>query len=628
MYNGFKIIALCVTKISDGRRFEIVRLLNESVTKYGYRLFVYHACSDFYWKTKNEDGEKTVFDLIDYDIADALITFDECFADKSVSAKIREKALEKGIPTFVLGGEAEGCINFVFDYKTAFEKIVRHVIEEHGITDVHMITGTEGEVNSEERAEVFRKVASENGIDVTDDMISYGQYWNGPTIEVLDKLVSENRLPKAFVCVNDTTAVTVCTYLEQKGYSVPKDIIVTGFDGTEEARLNVPPISTCECDYAVMTEQIAMALNRCFEGDRSIYTEKVSYVMTADKSCGCSSKHGELNVGDLLKYTRDIFYRYQDDEKVLYEMSSNALMCASPQELSECIGSFKFYTMCVCVNHDVFDCTKDPVTTKRSRSFDEDMLLLFRADSPGEKFLYDIKHSEIVPEIDYILDQKTPLIFTALSYIGTATGFACFYFSADMNSYCKIMQYVNALNTAINGFRSVKYQQYMTSHIEEIYKFDSLTSIYNRKGFDIEFEKLARRAAENKLKMLVMSADVDGLKFINDKFGHEEGDFAICTVANAINSVVLENKACSRFGGDEIVLVAFSEKPEELCGNIRQQVTEYIEKVNGSGEKPYKVSTSLGFGTGEISDFEEVLRISDKQMYREKATKPRRNRQD
>lgn len=619
---------MCVTKISDGRHFEIVRLLNEAVTKYGCRLFVYHACSDFYWKTKNEEGEKTVFDLIDYDIVDALITFDECFADRSVSAKIREKAIEKGIPTFVLGGEGEGCINFVFDYKTAFEKMVRHVIEEHGITDVHMITGAKDEVNSEERAEVFRKVASENGIDVTDGMISYGNYWSGPTIEAVDKLFVENRLPKAFICLNDATAVTVCAYLKQKGYSVPGDIIVSGFDGTEEAKLNVPPISTCECDYAAMTERIASAINRCFEGDKSVYTEKIGYVMTVDKSCGCNGKHGELNVGELLKHTKDIFYRYQDDERALYDITVNALMCNDPEELSARIGRYKFYNMCVCVNHDVFDCTKDPAAARKRRSFDEDMLLLFRADNPGEKFFYDVKHSEIIPGIDYILERKVPLVFTALSYLGMATGFACFYFAPEMASYCKIMQYVNMLNSAINGYRSIKYQQYMTSHIEDIYKLDSLTSIYNRKGFDIEFEKLARLAAGNNFKMLVMSADVDGLKRINDKFGHEEGDFAICTVADAINSVVLENKACSRFGGDEIVLVAFSEHPEELCGNIRRQVTEHIERVNESGGKPYEVSVSLGFGTGEISDFEEVLRISDKQMYREKATKPGRNRQD
>lgn len=52
MYNGHKTISLCISKASSERNFEFINALNNAVTACGFRLFVYHTCSDLYWKTK------------------------------------------------------------------------------------------------------------------------------------------------------------------------------------------------------------------------------------------------------------------------------------------------------------------------------------------------------------------------------------------------------------------------------------------------------------------------------------------------------------------------------------------------------------------------------------------------
>ena len=77
MIGNIKIIAVCMCKVYDERNYRIIRALNNFAVENDYRLFVYHTCSDLYWKTLSEKGEQSVFDLIDYNITDAVVTFEE-----------------------------------------------------------------------------------------------------------------------------------------------------------------------------------------------------------------------------------------------------------------------------------------------------------------------------------------------------------------------------------------------------------------------------------------------------------------------------------------------------------------------------------------------------------------------
>lgn len=73
MYKGYKIIALCIAKVNDERNFMVLKVLNHAANMHGFKLLVYHTCSDLYSTTVTEEGEKTVFELIDYSITDGII---------------------------------------------------------------------------------------------------------------------------------------------------------------------------------------------------------------------------------------------------------------------------------------------------------------------------------------------------------------------------------------------------------------------------------------------------------------------------------------------------------------------------------------------------------------------------
>lgn len=579
MIGNIKIIAVCMCKVYDERNYRIIRALNNFAVENDYRLFVYHTCSDLYWKTLSEKGEQSVFDLIDYNITDAVVTFEEGVYAENVMTKIRMDAAQYGKPVISVGVEHDDCISIKFGYAKGFEQVVRHVIEQHGVRDIGFIAGRKDEEHSEERIAVFRKLLEEYDIPFRNDVFYYGDYWSVPALKAVDDMIEKNKVPRAIICANDMMAIAAGAEFQRRGYKIPEDIIITGFDGSEEANFCTPMLTTSGCEPSV--EQI--------------------------------------NTGEHIRILRDRMNRYQDEERVLYELAVNIMNCETPKTLATLLKEYAFGDMAVVVNGDFFDERKDPRVSNREPLFSDKMILLRSRAVEDRDIPQPFDRTNIIPDIENIMDYKVPLIFSALAYIGIPLGYACFYFPVMLNEYFKIPLYVNSLNTALGSFRSVTYQKYMTKHIEEMYRHDMLTGLYNRTGFYNALETLPRR---NDQLALVVSVDVDGLKYINDNFGHEAGDYAIRAAANAIDSVSIENKVCGRFGGDELALFAIVDT--DLAEQVKEEIKDKMAELNRRSGRSYVLSVSVGAAIAPVENFwfDDVMHIADKYMYEDKRLKP------
>lgn len=148
---------------------------------------------------------------------------------------------------------------------------------------------------------------------------------------------------------------------------------------------------------------------------------------------------------------------------------------------------------------------------------------------------------------------------------------------------------------------------------------DELTQVLNRRGF-ME-QGLLALAAHHKERAVLLFADVDHLKEINDCFGHAAGDFAICTAAGYLKSCLPEDALIARIGGDEFVALVF---PGENIGinHLIDSLKVQAKQFNESCEKPFYVELSTGAhtfvndGTDELTD---LLSQSDQVLYQDKA---------
>ena len=620
MIGKYKIAALCISRIFDDAVHEIVTELNKNIVPKGYRLIVFHTCSDLYWDTPSEKGEASVFELIDMRSIDVLMIADEMIKNKALIAKLIEKAQLFEVPVIALGGNYDDVINVGFDYESGFEDVVRHVVEHHGVRKLHFMAGVQGNDFSETRIDVFERVLRENGIRFDrNTMLSYGDFWQGPTAAATEKLLERGELPEAIVCANDTMAITVCSVLTNAGVRVPEEVIVTGFDGILDINFSSPRITSSLCCFGDIMSQIAGLLTLGREGLLREAHYKIKSRLIISESCGCQGG-GIINPAKHLTDLNGRFYRYKEEEKALNEIGVRILSAGSLKEAANELHSNLIYNMRCMLRREVTDNRINPLEKDCDKGFGEKICVFYNSDAPSPFTPHDFPTKGLMPGFEVALDSGYPVIVTALNFLDVPLGYTTFtYQNYEMENYERIPQVVNALNNCIGGYRNIRYQQFITERVQELSQFDQLTGLYTRGGSMSSYEKLAAALREQGKPMTVIMADLDGLKYINDNFGHNEGDFAIKATAEALRSSCPENSVCIRMGGDEMAAFVSTSTPVD---ELAQELEARLRTVNRTACKPYPIAASIGIyrsPNGIIPSFEDLIRLADEKMYTVKA---------
>lgn len=618
MLGNRKIAALCLSKVHINVCNQLIEALNERLKKMNYGLLVMNTCSDLYHQNAVSIGEASVFELLHNDIIDIIIIYEEQLKHEEIFRSILKKAEEDGVPVIIIGEKHDGYVNVTFDYEAGFAEMVRHVITVHKPEKIHYMNGIRNNEFSENRLNVFKSVLDEYNIPFSDDMVSYGDFWSLPAREATIKLIESGNIPDAMICANDSMAIAACNAFRDYGYTVPDDVIVTGFDGIEEIHYAEPRISSSKCSYAELAEKTTELIADVMSGklkEGSFYVVPKLQLM---QSCGCSDEVS-LNLTKSINTWGNALNRYLSEELVFAEISAKIQSCGTIEEMSETLKRSIIYDMCFLLNMECVDETVNPLVSKADNKFGDSMFVIMDTDKIDTFTPYKFPAKDIMPNLREILDMGCAVIFTALNFLDVPLGYACFHFhNYDTQSYNKIPQTVSALNNAIGGFRNMRYQHYLREQIEEIYKFDSLTGLYNRGSFAKAYKHLIQH--EDTLVTVVL-ADLDGLKFINDCYGHGEGDVAISTVAAALRHACPPQALCVRFGGDEMLAVIAGDCDE---AEIRSKLNSFLEARNAEYEKPYEISASVGIYASQNPselDFEELIKTSDKLMYEEKQMK-------
>ena len=169
------------------------------------------------------------------------------------------------------------------------------------------------------------------------------------------------------------------------------------------------------------------------------------------------------------------------------------------------------------------------------------------------------------------------------------------------------------INGVVLVFRDYTEAKERQNNIEYLSYRDQLTGLYNRRFYE---EELKRLNTERNLPISIIMGDVNGLKLVNDAFGHEQGDEFLLKSAAAIRRACRTEDIVARWGGDEFVILLPKTKTEE-AGIIVKRIKELYsnEHVNG-------VRVSIAFGwetkTKPDEDILKVLNNAEDHMYKHK----------
>lgn len=618
-------IAVYVAGLDEEYQNNIITGINEFARAHNINVSYFAAYGGMLDSRIFDIGEYSMYNLADISFFDGVILMTNTINDENVKARIAKRVIEAEVPAVIFDcDDYPEMYNISIDNTAAMRNMVRHVITEHGAKVLNYISGPMSNPEAVARLEAFREVMEENGLAVEDGRVFYGEFRSYDGKAAIEQYVESGiALPDAFICANDAMALAAVSTLEKYGYKVPDDVIVTGFDNTYSARNNCPALTSVKRPLEKVGSSACKLLYDIFNGEEPVI-EKMEAECVFTESCGCkrSDDNDYEAFSTYRKRTHKQIERSNDDLHKLNMLTAKLAETENTDDTFAVIRDFVAGLGCdrfaLCLTDDWEDQIS---STMLNHEFDG-CLFAPLVWSNGETTCVEYFSSfDVYPEplntggnISYFLPlhfkERVLGYFIITNSDFPITNLLCHTFSMNISNSLENLRKLSHINKAME-------------ELNRLYVIDPLCSVYNRNGFMKLADDLFRTCANEKKRVMLTFIDMDGLKFINDNYGHNEGDFAIQRLADVIKECVRRDSICARFGGDEFVV--FDRKASPNDGKaLEKRINAKLENLNNIIGKPYKISASLGCIAavpGENDTLYSMIHQADELMYEVKKKK-------
>jgi diguanylate cyclase (GGDEF)-like protein len=595
----------------------IIRSIDAYAKEKGHRVDVFGNCSI---PTKNPlqvIGYKSILSLPPLHEYDGIILCADTIDQAGLSKELIEELLtDPDVPPIVcIRAEINGFFNVVPDNRAIMHEVAKYVIAKCKTGDIGFVTGRDNLVDSAERRAGFEDAMHEAGYEVTEDKIFHGNYWINQGPETAEFFIKEDgTLPEAIICSNDYEAVALIDELIQRGYSVPGDTMISGIDNIAEAADHIPSLTTIEISEETLADAAMDLLEKIYAKENTDLYVNVPGTIVVRESTGDSDagrdvyqvlRDLKLNKANSIESMREYVLLSSDFEDCL---TRESLVKATLKNLKKVSSVKECYLCRYCENDKLMSGYLDSEgkINDEAVSFSKDLLL-------PEGFLTDVKGTVIFLPIankNVVYGYSVLLVDTAEpEFINEKIEFI----------FMQVGQVINKLDL---------YQKYFgIADIMDLYTKDSLTGLLNRRGFEKKITELFDKQGNKLYDLAVVSIDMDGLKYINDTFGHSSGDESIKQISKCIYNALNPKEFVARMGGDEFAAILILSDIGRI-GQFIRSVRNNIKDANAKGKYPYELSASIG--TCELNSWNELVECmgnADKAMYLEKKAK-KKNRKE
>jgi len=617
-----KKVAVFVCDIMAEYQTQLISHLTDEISKLGYYSLVYSWLGGYGNTEEFDAGERNAAFLPDYEDYDGIFLCLDTFTDDESQELVLENVKRYSrCPVISLRVEAGDYPAVIIDDDNSMESITRHLIEEHGFKDLFFVGGIKDHPAAISRLACFRRVLAEYGMTLDDEDLYHGDFWRNSGDQIVDEMLERrknSKLPDAIVCANDYMAIAVCHSLQSRGYQIPDDVVVTGFDDISEVSYTIPSITSVRVDTVELAKLAVLKFKRITEGTDE---DRLTYVKTAvipRQSCGCR-KSTLKELTDALRNYYGAWHRQREEYLRSCFMSLDSGIASDMEELNTAIekymGNNDYYKdFFVALN----DYSWETIDNSRMKGYTKNMRLrtvIFNTElkkNINQRF----SRREILPDA-YISEEPKAYYIIPLHYQKASYGYAVidYYPGGIMGNFFEAV--IISLCNSLSHLRSSKRNNALIDKLSSLYVTDLLTDLKNRHGFDRELHKMYGLVQSEGRTMAIISLDMDGLKTINDNFGHAEGDFALCIIADAIREASFTDEMGFRVGGDEfqVLCLDYSENSVE---KFLRRFNEYLDNFNSTSKKPYNIQASYGHvicNQGRGTTLTEWLTKSDDRMY-------------
>lgn len=564
-------------------------------------------------------GQFNIYQLAKLEEYDGLIVFSGILNNPELAENSCRLAKEKGVPVVSIGMPFEGIPNVDINNEDGMRELVEHLITKHGVKDVVYIGGTPDHVDTIERYKVVCEVMEKHGLKLEDRNVYYGNWVNETAIEIADTLAKvRDKLPDAIICANDIMALAVCCELRDLGYKLPDDVIVTGFDHIGEGSVSFPALTTVDQDYITVGYNSCKIIYDMIEGNHDGSMSSVASKLIVGESCGCNREaESPYDIGrrdycssiHAKSKQADFFNRFMRTERTTilessdYDEMKNALRefyTANHDYIGE-----DYYIMLNKAYFDDVSAEDSEILAKcYDTSFDTTVSLV-----GGEVSEDGIDKDLMIPGFKKTPGQQHIYFFYPLHNEQYNYGYVVFRDGTYIiDEAFRIYEYLEKLEHSFMELRINMRLEMVNRELRYLYDKDPMTGLYNRFCFVSHAVPIVEESKERGNQAMIMFADINNMKKINDRYGHAFGDRAINIVADAIKRGIGDDNAIGiRYGGDEFLVIA-ADASAAYAERFKREINAFIERENMLGINPFKFSLSIGY---VLTDPESAKSVND-----------------
>jgi len=654
----------------------------------------------------------------------------------------------KGIPLVSISIPIEGISSVLIDNTVGLRGVLEHLTADHGYDRIAFIGGPESNVEARERYAVYQDVLRVRGLPFDPDLVAVGDFTKYSGVRAVSEFLDVRGVKfRALAAANDEMALSAMEELQRRGYRIPQDIAVVGFDNVESTHFSSPTLTTVSqpiYEQAYKAVELALGL---IKGKPPV-TVSLPTSMVLRESCGCFSRSvtsvsvqdgagggaaAPASMGDdedtakieallqkALGYALEGRLDDAADLAILKEMNTVVSAVESHRQMNlrlwqNTLTNFrakigiKTHGLDVVVSiedffHKMRMLLLETYFKNDSRRWGiyindivglRDVLsqLIRDVNNPNEALrsivpnIRDMGISDFYVFLHYALerhsintdwcftselylavtddkrrpesvemrgqsmpvasildrglypgDRRYTFVVSALFYMDEHMGFVvCEPDFVDIHLIESLMVEISCSLKLINLIQARRtIERQLQSALEELEKYneqlssisetDELTQLLNRRGFMAHARHMLGMARRMKKDGLLFFADLDGLKGINDTYGHEEGDNAISVVAVVLKKAFRDMDILARLGGDEFTVFAMNAS-QGMIETFERRIAGYVDEYNKDSGKPYKVSVSIGgvpfLHTDNVS-IETLMNKADVLLYQQKKEKKAR----
>lgn len=587
-----------------------------------YVFITFCASNDYEMQNKTQ---LNIFHLPDPNEFDGALMFTNTFNIPDEQERVCARFQRAGVPMLSLEVDVPGMSCIKSENYQGVRELAIHMIEHHNAKKFIYVNGIEGNVENNIRRQALLDVLKEHDIKLVDEFHCDFGFFTA-YLEMKNYIAAGNELPDVVVCANDNMALGINSALTEMGKSVPDDVIVTGFDMINNGQFTFPILATVSRGWDKFGELAYDKLMRQIENPDERFSEEYHSHFVPSESCGCAASEEAIknrftairnSYFESLKQSMMDIYFYGLQIPLSLANRKEDFMEVGMKDVPDLPQLGNDY--CICVEPEFFELDDDEYPD-RIRGYGSDMDVLYELKNGERRSYSHFDSKELYPGHVHEEGGSDLFLFAPLNYLNYIVGYLAIKNSPELLYNLTLSRFIKNMDAQLFSMRRHIFSERTNNELKKIYMTDALTGLYNRTGCQkVLYDYISSRKREG-LKSILVFADIDRMKTINDVYGHLNGDLAIKATAEVFKKNSPQEWLFGRYGGDEFIAVG----PYPEDGSIEELIKKISEAMSGEIKAmnlAFILHASIGFAVVEPGDdltIDDYIDTADKYMYAEK----------